>query len=479
MAPRAHDLVLRDVRARAIRGLLAPFDPAFRVLFNSYYNGVGDKHPRPERGLLSRPDLATVRAYRAHVDAAMARAAARRRRRPRRALIELGLHHEQQHQELILTDLKHLLSRNPPQPAYHAALAADARSSRSRSTWLGFAGGLVDDRARRRRLRVRQRSRRAIACSLAPFELASRPVTHGEFAAFIDDGGYRRPELWLSLGWDTVRRARLGGAAVLGARRRRRGARSRCTAWSTIDAAHAGVPRELLRGRRVRALGRRAAADRVRVGARSARAQPVAGNFVESRRAASAAAARRTRRGGPRSCSATSGNGRAATTRPTPAFAPAAGALGEYNGKFMCNQYVLRGGSCATPQSHIRATYRNFFPPDARWQFSGLRLARDAADQRRRRTPAKSRLRASCQQRTRAKAGVASAARRTPPARTCTSSRCGCARRPRTSRTARRRGCTVCADARCEVHLDAARAPRRRARDARTPSGRSRCRARG
>ncbi|MEP6679371.1 MAG: ergothioneine biosynthesis protein EgtB, partial [Betaproteobacteria bacterium] len=181
----------------------AEFDAAFRVLFNSYYEAVGDRHPRPERGLLSRPDLATVLAYRAHVDRAMHDLLARGVPAATMALVTLGLHHEQQHQELILTDVKHLLSRHPLKPAYRPGWPLAAMRPRALA-WHRHDGGVVtighagegfafDNEAPRHEVLIE------------PFELASRPVTHGEFADFVADGGYRRPELWLSMGQDTVR----------------------------------------------------------------------------------------------------------------------------------------------------------------------------------------------------------------------------------------------------------------------------------
>jgi len=176
------------------------FDDAFKVLFNSYYNAVGDRHPRPQRGLITRPSLPVIRNYRAHVDAAMQRLL--ETPGPADALVTLGLHHEQQHQELIVTDVKHLLSCNPAKPAYLPAWPLTPVAPR-RQGWIGHAGGIVpigfagdgfafDNEGPRHEVLLR------------PFELATHPVSHGEFVAFIEDGGYRRPELWLSLGWDRV-----------------------------------------------------------------------------------------------------------------------------------------------------------------------------------------------------------------------------------------------------------------------------------
>ena len=350
-----------------------PFAPMFRVLFNSYYNAVGDKHPRPHRGLLSRPSLDEVLGYRAHVDARMDELFARG---PRdmdiEGMIELGLHHEQQHQELVLTDVQHLLSCNPLQPAYitRAALpAGDAPPLR----WIERDGGIVeighagdgfafDNEGPRHRV------------LLEPFALASRPVTNGEWLAFMDDGGYRRPELWLSLGWDRVQQEHWDAPLYW---------RREDDAWTTFT-LQGRIPVE--RAAPVTHVSYFEADAYARwAGARlpteaewehAAAVAPIAGNCQESgwyRPIAAAADA------------APSGLGQLygdvwewtmSAYAPYPGFAPMPGAVGEYNGKFMCNQYVLRGGSCATPRSHLRRTYRNFFPPEARWQFSGVRLAR-------------------------------------------------------------------------------------------------------
>jgi len=349
------------------------FDPAFRVLFNSYYVGVGDRHPRPERGLLSRPDLSTVRSYRAHVDAAMRALLARDAGGDAAARIELGLNHEQQHQELILTDLKHLFSRNPAAPVYRAGWPLAPVRPR-RAEWIGYDGGLdefgqagdgfaFDNERPRHRVYVE------------PFALASRPVTHGEFAAFVDDGGYRRPELWLSAGWDVV--AARGWTAPLYWEREDH-------AWTTFTlhgraAIDAHTPMCHLSFFEADAYARWA-------GARlptefewelAARDLPVEGNLLESGALHPMPLDGDTPPGIPAQLYGDVWEWTRSDYGPYPGYAPAEGALGEYNGKFMAGQYVLRGGSCATPRSHLRATYRNFFPPDARWQFSGLRLARN------------------------------------------------------------------------------------------------------
>jgi len=350
----------------------APFDPAFRVLFNSYYNGVGDKHPRPERGLLSRPDLARVHAYRAHVESAM-RDLLRDPPPEAAALTELGLQHEQQHQELILTDLLHLFSRNPAHPVYHPRWPlAPVRPQSVR--WLPFDGGLLEFGHAGAGFAFDNETPRHRAF-VAPFELASRLVTNGEYAAFIADGGYRRPELWLSLGWDAV--ATHGWSAPLYWERT-----SECSRTFTLHGmvdVDPNTPVCHVSLFEADAYARWA-------GARlpselewecAAASLPIAGNFLESgalhplpQRDAGAPAE-------PAQMFGDAWEWTRSDYGPYPGFRPAEGAVGEYNGKFMCGQYVLRGGSCATPRSHVRATYRNFFPPGARWQFSGIRLARD------------------------------------------------------------------------------------------------------
>ncbi|HEV8553786.1 MAG TPA: ergothioneine biosynthesis protein EgtB [Casimicrobiaceae bacterium] len=349
------------------------YDAAFRVLFNSYYNAVGDKHPRPQRGLLSRPSLDAVRAYRAHVDAAMAALFARTEPSSRLSgLIELGLNHEQQHQELILTDVKHMLSCNPLKPAYVPARVVDDPASVAPLDWIAFDEGLIEighDGAGFAFDNETPRHRQY----LEGFALASRPVTNAEYAAFIADGGYRHAELWLSEGWDWLNAN--GIAAPLYWEDGSGGARQFTLQGMLPLEGDAPVCHVSLFEADAYA---RWAGARLPTEAEwelAAASTPVEGRFAED----GALRPRPARRVAPlaqlfgdvwewtRSAYA-----------PYPGFSPAAGAIGEYNGKFMCNQYVLRGGSCTTPRSHIRATYRNFFPAAARWQFSGIRLARDA-----------------------------------------------------------------------------------------------------
>ncbi len=352
-----------------------PFHPDYRVLFNSYYNAVGAKHPRPERGLLTRPSLGDVLDYRAHVDAAMQVLLERGDLAPElAALALLGSHHEQQHQELILTDVKHLLSCNPMKPAYERSWPLTPIRGREMQ-WIGFEAGLheighdgagfaFDNEGPRHRVWI------------PAFEIASHPVTHGDFLRFMDDGGYRRPELWLSAGWDAV--AARGWSAPLYWEHRPDG-------WHTFT-LHGMAPVEPntpvchVSFYEAEAFARWAGA-RLPTEAEwelAAAAAPREGNFLESGALHPLALREAPREGAMAQAFGDVWEWTRSDYAPYPGFRPAAGAVGEYNGKFMANQYVLRGGSCATPASHIRATYRNFFPAEARWQFSGLRLARDA-----------------------------------------------------------------------------------------------------
>lgn len=350
-----------------------PFHAEFRVLFNSYYQQIGPQHPRQQRGLLTRPSLDEVLAYRAHVDRRVLEllATGNGRREPLTAVIELGLHHEQQHQELILTDAKHLLAANPLRPAYREATSTP-RTGGVPLHWSSYAGGLSEIGHNGRGFAFDNEQPRHDTV-LSPFALSTRLVTNGEFLAFVEDHGYEQPALWLSDGWSAAR-AR-GWAAPL--------------YWERRDGTWLQFT---LTGLRPLALDEpvchlsfyEADAYATWSGARlpteaewevAAAPERVSGNLLDSGLLHPAPAAH--------------GNGMQQLfgdvwewTRSAyaayPGYRPPTGALGEYNGKFMCNQIVLRGGSCATPASHIRATYRNFFPPDARWQFSGIRLAKDA-----------------------------------------------------------------------------------------------------
>ena len=352
------------------------FDDGYGYLFNSYYDAVGQRISRSQRALISRPSLAEVNRYRRHVDEHVGEllgCLAGTEPRDLGEIVELGLNHEQQHQELILTDIKHALAGNPLRPAYRARAEAPSGlitppvawvEFPEELRWIGHGGGgfAYDNEGPRHRVFV------------AGFRLASRPVTNGEYRSFIADGGYDRPQFWLSDGW-SARVAHgwsaplyweqrdgwqwnmtLGGPRVLDdtepvchvsfyeadAFARWAGARLPTEAEWEIAAADHRVEGHFLDGSesRLQPLPARGDAD----------LEQLFGDVWEWT---------------------------VSPYTPYPGFRPAAGAVGEYNGKFMCNQIVLRGGSCATPRGHIRPTYRNFFPPEARWQFTGFRLAAD------------------------------------------------------------------------------------------------------
>jgi ergothioneine biosynthesis protein EgtB len=329
----------------------APFHVAFRVLFNSYYNGIGERHPRAQRGLLTRPSLVEVRAYRANVDQRMARLLALHGSDIALvALVELGLQHEQQHQELILTDVLHLLAQSALLPAYHHTGPAPTPPA-AQSEWRQYEGGLVDighdapgfcfdNELPRHRVYV------------APFKLASRLVTNADYLAFINAGAYRDPALWLSEGWDRVCNERWQHPLYW-----RRDADG---SWYEFT-LHGERPLDLTRPVTHLSLYE-AAACALWMGARL----PTEAEWET---------AARLHDGSLADMFGTAWQWTSSSYAPYPGFAAAPGALGEYNGKFMLNQYVLRGSSSATPAGHARASYRNFFPAWARWQFTGLRLA--------------------------------------------------------------------------------------------------------
>jgi ergothioneine biosynthesis protein EgtB len=351
------------------------FDPVFEMLFNSYYNGIGRPFPRSQRHLLSRPTLETVYAYRRHVDEAMqpmlvgadpaGEVACR---------AVLGLQHEMQHQELMLTDLKYNLAVNPLYPAYHNTELAAVESLPLR--YLAFDGGIVDIGAPKNEMFSFDNEHPCHRHWLEPFELASRPVTNGEYLAFIEDGGYGDPLIWLSDGWSTVQTRQW----------------IRPLYWRQIDDAwyeftlhglkplDSGQPVVHLSYYEAEAYARWAGArlPTEQEWEQAAGSRPVAGQFSDHGRLHPDMGCELDGMWG------LYGGVWEWTASPYvayPGYRPAAGAIGEYNGKFMCNQQVLRGGSCVTPPGHVRPSYRNFFYPPDRWQFSGLRLARDAGSQ--------------------------------------------------------------------------------------------------
>jgi ergothioneine biosynthesis protein EgtB len=340
-----------------------PFDERYAFLFNSYYNAEGPRHARPRRGMLSRPSLDEIRAYRAHIDEALERALPHLAR-DALELVELGINHEQQHQELFLTDILATFAENPLEPAY-GELPPPACFAVEPLSWHRGREGIVEIGAGPDGFAFdAERPRHRVI--LSGHQIAGRRVANKEWREFIDDGGYSTPTLWLSEGWDWVQREAIaaplywredGSEFTLGGRR-------------DIDWA---APVAHVSYFEADAFARWA-------GARlptetewedfAASADALIGNQLDE----------------PGAVVPRPGGGMFGDTwewtrsafASYPGFAPAAGAVGEYNGKFMCGQFVLKGASCATPRGHSRATYRNFFPPPARWQFTGVRLARDA-----------------------------------------------------------------------------------------------------
>jgi ergothioneine biosynthesis protein EgtB len=358
-----------------------PFNHDFNFLFNSYYETVGARHPRPKRGLLTRPTVEEVFRYRKHVDDAIGERLERLseadfgRLRP---IIELGINHEQQHLELFFTDIKHALAQNPLKPAYrqctpHAPREDRlTRSVRSTLKWLSFEAGIhhigyagdgfaFDNEGPNHRV------------FLEPFQLASRLVTCGEFLEFIADVGYQRPELWLSDGWAARQQHQWESPLYW----ERDGSSWRIFTLEGMRPLNPDEPVCHLNFYEADAYARWANArlPTEQEWEVACKDRPIEGNLLEADRLHPSPVTT------DESLAQMFGDvweWTQSAYSPYSGYRPAAGALGEYNGKFMCNQMVLRGGSCVTPRTHIRPTYRNFFPPEARWQFTGLRLARSS-----------------------------------------------------------------------------------------------------
>ena len=346
-----------------------PFDPRFQHLFNSYYKQLGSHPYRGSRGLMARPTLEQVQAYRSHVETALLSYLDDANENAL-SLVEIGLQHEQQHQELILTDVKHGLWSGPLRPEPIAN--SHSKHFASPIEWIDFEGGIHSVGHEGDGFAFDNESPRHDVL-LRPYRLASRPVTNAEYLEFMQDGGYRRPELWLSDGWDAVN-AQGWNAPLYW--------ELRDGQWwhFTLNGMNSGL-KEVDPAEPVCHISFYEADAYARW----------ADSRLPTEEEWEIAAGRHPSRGSfmdddlfhPRPAT---GNGlqqmfgdiwewSASAYLAYPGFKPAPGLVGEYNGKFMCNQFVLRGGSCATPSSHIRASYRNFFPPHARWQFSGVRVA--------------------------------------------------------------------------------------------------------
>ena len=339
-----------------------PFDERYGFLFNSYYEGEGERHPRLRRGMLSRPSLDDVRAYRTYVDDALLTALGSLSEAAL-DLIELGINHEQQHQELLLTDILATFAANPLEPAYSPALAR-SEAAEPAGDWLPGRTGIVQIGAADTGFAFDcERPRHRVF--LHKHKIASRPVTNADWQAFVADDGYSTPTLWLSEGWDWVRRESIAAPlywredgthfTLAGRVERDPAAPVAHVSYYEADAfarwTGARLPREE---------EWESAADAV---------DPASGQQLD--RAEAMIPQPKTDLFG------SVWEWTQSAFSAYPGFAPAEGAVGEYNGKFMCGQFVLKGASCATPRGHSRASYRNFFPPHARWQFTGLRLARD------------------------------------------------------------------------------------------------------
>jgi ergothioneine biosynthesis protein EgtB len=360
-----------------VRPGYTPVAPEWHYLFNSYYNSAGPMHARPRRGLVSRPGLAEVLAYRGEVDARMERAfAAGEFDAGELQRIELGLHHEQQHQELLLTDILHAFSCNPLLPAYRAHLPAVPRDADPGPLeWVRGAEGIVeigapgwpgsgsfafDNESPRHRV------------LLQPHALANRLVTNAEYRLFVEDGGYGTPALWLSDGWARVQAEDWRAPLYWDA-----GHEQAFTLGGLRPLApHAPVCHLSLYEADAFARWAGARLPTEEEWEHAAAAVAVEGNFVE-RDVLQPVPSARNAGGAPEQLFGDAWEWTASAYSPYPGFRPLPGALGEYNGKFMSAQTVLRGGSCASAASHLRASYRNFYPAHARWQFSGLRLAKD------------------------------------------------------------------------------------------------------
>jgi len=348
------------------------FDERFEYCFNSYYESVGARQPRAKRGLLTRPSAQEVRDYREFVDAALARLFDQKLKPEAAELIELGINHEQQHQELLLTDMLALFATEPLKPAYREAGAGVAAGDAAPLGWIAFDGGICEVGHDGEGFAYDNEGPRHEAL-IRPFRLADRCVTNAEWAEFVTDGGYATPTLWLADGWNTVKGLDWNGPLY-------------------VEQADGGMMQMSLLG--FRPVDPAAPVTHVSYYEADAFARWAGYRLPtefewEVASASVKVEGRDLGAGHLRPMPAKPGSGlkqmfgdvwewTASAYLPYPGFKAAPGAVGEYNGKFMCSQFVLRGGSCATPEGHVRRTYRNFFYPHQRWQFTGLRLAQDA-----------------------------------------------------------------------------------------------------
>lgn len=343
------------------------FDERYPYLFNSYYEAEGPRHARARRGLLTRPSLDEVRAWRAHVDDAVD-GALPHLSPAALALVELGIQHEQQHQELLLADIKHLFAQNPLGPAMWDAPAPPPGTAAAMQ-WLTGATGVVSVGHEGAGFTFDCEGPRHTLL-LTPHALASRPVTNGEWQEFVADGGYDTPSLWLSDGWAWVQAEDVRAPAYW-----RDGRYFTLTGWREIDPAAPVTHISLFEADAFASWAGARLPTEFEWEAAAAQRDPCGGQQLDGAGPAQ-----------PEACASADDPGgmfggvwewTGSAYRPYPGFRAAPGAVGEYNGKFMSGQFVLRGGSCATPRGHVRASYRNFFYPHQRWQFTGLRLARD------------------------------------------------------------------------------------------------------
>jgi len=368
-----------------------PLDPAYQFLFNSYYLGAGERHCRAQRGYISRPTVAEVYEYRAYVDKHMARLfLAPEYSEDVARVVEIGLHHEQQHQELLLTDIKHVLGVNPLRPAYLPAMSiqrepkiqlSQVSSSANSLRWIPVEGGLYEigrDPAEGFAFDNEMPCHRTF---VEPFELGHRLVTNGDFLTFMDDGGYQRGDLWLSEGW-ALAQSREWLEPFYWEKREGTWMLFTLHGMKPVDPAEPLVHINYFEADAfARWAGARLPTEQeweIAANQLVKSTGSISGNFVGSQAYHPEALGVTPEPDDLEQMFGDVWEWTRSQYSPYPGYTPLPGTLGEYNGKFMSNQFILRGGSCATSQDHFRTSYRNFFPGDASWQFTGLRLARDA-----------------------------------------------------------------------------------------------------